>query len=247
MRRSHSRTASASRGVISGNSGSLPTAVEIFHERAHFLPGARITLNRRLDAIDAEGIVRRVGVRAHLESGGDADLRHVDAVQCIGEVRRGEKEHRGRLERRADRLFFLAFDFERSGHDAAQHRATSPISRPAPRRAIPPAASRKASDERSCLSPGKRASHTSSQVKHRIGANQVTRQWKSWSKTVRQARRRSDAIRIAIERVLADIEIEGRQIDVHEILQRMEHAPEIIFARSPEHGLMRASASLCRM
>src|SRR5688572_2477836 len=39
-RRSHSRTASASRGVMSGNSGSAPTSGVIFQERAHFLPWA---------------------------------------------------------------------------------------------------------------------------------------------------------------------------------------------------------------
>src|SRR5580693_738253 len=38
---SHSRKAWASRGVTSGYCGSSPTAGEIFHERAHFLPSAR--------------------------------------------------------------------------------------------------------------------------------------------------------------------------------------------------------------
>ena len=61
---------------------------------------------------------------------------------------------------------------------------------------------------------GSRASHASSAVKHSIGASQVTVQRNRWSSTVRQALARQRGIRIAIERVLADVEIERRQVDV---------------------------------
>ncbi len=52
---------------------------------------------------------------------------------------------------------------------------------------------------------------------------------------------------IAIEQILADIEIEGREIGVHEIWSGMEHALEVILLVAREHGRRGARASLCRM
>ena len=80
------------------------------------------------------------------------------------------------------------------------------------------------------LRPGKspwRASQASSAVKQITGASQRTRQSKHRSSTVRTARRRTSSGRIAIEPVLADVEIEGRQIGRTETVQCREHAVEI--------------------
>ena len=61
-------------------------------------------------------------------------------------------------------------------------------------------------------------------MKHSIGASHVTVQRNSWSITVSAALRVSRRIRIAIERVLADVEVERREVDGHELVERREDA-----------------------
>ena len=62
-----------------------------------------------------------------------------------------------------------------------------------------------------CTDPasGKRVPHTSSLVNTSTGASQRTSAWNRVSSTVRYARRFVERRRVAIEAVLADIEIEG--------------------------------------
>ena len=60
-------------------------------------------------------------------------------------------------------------------------------------------------------------SQASSAVKHSIGASQVTVQRNSWSITVSAALRVTRRDRIAVERVLADVEIERREVGGHEV------------------------------
>ena len=72
--------------------------------------------------------------------------------------------------------------------------------------------------------PDSARSQASSAVKHSIGASQVTVQRNSWSITVSAALRVGDEIGIAIERVLADVEIERREVDGHELAERREDA-----------------------
>ncbi len=62
-------------------------------------------------------------------------------------------------------------------------------------------------------SPGNRSSQTSSIVKTRIGASHVVSRWNRMSSTVRAARRWSRSAGVAVERVLADVEVERRQLD----------------------------------
>ena len=74
---------------------------------------------------------------------------------------------------------------------------------------------------------GLRESQASSAVKGSIGASQVTRQSNSLRMTARLARRRRRRRRVAIERVLADIEVEGRQLDIRKIDERAGDALEL--------------------
>jgi len=67
-----------------------------------------------------------------------------------------------------------------------------------------------------------RAHQASSAVKQQMGASHAVRQEKRWSSTVRQARRRGLSRPVAIKRILARVEIEGREIDGAEIVQRRE-------------------------
>ena len=56
-------------------------------------------------------------------------------------------------------------------------------------------------------------------MKQVIGASHAVRNENSSAITVRAARRRSVFGRVAVDRVLADVEIEGREIDRAEIVQ----------------------------
>ena len=135
----------------------------------------------------------------------------------IGDIDEGR-----RFERGADALG-RPFDLERAGDDAAQIAQPLPLPCQRRRRARMTAPPGKLRDGPSDAA-GSRASHASSAVKQSIGASQVTVARNRWSSTVRHALRVDRRIRVAIERVLADIEIERRQIDGHEGVERGEDA-----------------------
>ena len=61
-------------------------------------------------------------------------------------------------------------------------------------------------------------------MKHSIGASQVTVQRNSWSIDGERGLARLRRDRIAIERVLADVEIERREVRGHEMAERREDA-----------------------
>ena len=94
-------------------------------------------------------------------------------------------------------------------------------------------------------SPGKRASQTSSMVKGSIGASQVTRRWKSASSTVRAARRRGLVGGVAVERVLADVEVEGREVDGGELEEASGRRAGSRRRRSPSRTSSSSSARRC--
>ena len=90
------------------------------------------------------------------------------------------------------------------------------------------------------FSPGKRFSHASSMVKQSIGASQAVSAPNTMSSTVERRAARRAVVRIAIERVLADVEIEGGEIVDAEIEQRMEDALEVEGVVAGAHDRHRA-------
>jgi hypothetical protein len=49
--------------------------------------------------------------------------------------------------------------------------------------------------------------------------------------------------RVAVERVLADVEVEGREVDIHEVRQRRDDALVVVARRRPRARRHRASAA----
>ena len=82
-------------------------------------------------------------------------------------------------------------------------------------------------------------------VKGSIGASQVASRWKSASSTVRAARRRGLVGGVAVERVLADVEVERRQVDRAELEQRAGTPAGSRRPRSPRAPSRSSSASRC--
>ena len=75
-------------------------------------------------------------------------------------------------------------------------------------------------------------------VKQSMGASQAVSAANSLSSTVMRRAPRQAVVRIAIERVLADIEIEGGEIVDGEIEQRMEDTLEVVRRVALAHGVV---------
>ena len=79
------------------------------------------------------------------------------------------------------------------------------------------------------VSLGKRDSQASSAVKASTGASQAQRQRCSTSSTVRALRRRWLSGRVAVQRVLADVEVEGREVGAAEAVDvRVDAGPVVV-------------------
>ena len=124
-------------------------------------------------------------------------------------------------------------------------RTCVPFFAPAPRRA-----SRRGSAETAADAPSRRfavttASQASSMVKGRIGASQVDQAIEQLVDHGRARLAPHARDRVAIERILADVEIEGRKLDGHEIDQRARDALEVEGVVAGAHDLASSSASRC--
>ena len=149
------------------------------------------------------------------------------------DVRRG-------LQAGADALLG-ALELQRAGDDAAQRAHRLPL---LAQRGIEPANGDLGIEpqmhalRRAVRHVRGRASQASSAVKQVIGASQAVRKENSSAITVRAARRRKRIGRVAVDRVLADVEVEGREIDGAEIVQLGRDRVEVeVVDRRPEHGV----------
>ena len=127
-----------------------------------------------------------------------------------------------RLERRADALL-RALELQRAGDDAAHVAQLAPF---LGKRLVAPGRRHLAERARDAPTWRRRpsASQASSAVKHSIGASQRHRAAEQLIEHGEAGLARRATNRIAIERILADIEIERRKIDRHEGAERGEDA-----------------------
>ncbi len=195
----------------------VPTSGSTCQQRSHFSPSAS-SLTTPMPSTSSSMKAPSGGAPVDQRAAGrDRDLGQIDAVHGVRYARVLDIDLGRGLQAGADPLL-AAFDLERAGDDAAQARTLSHFSASASSRH---SAGMSGNSRRCTLSSrdGKRVSQASSAVKHRIGASQAVRHENSWSSTVRAARRRTESVRIAIERVLADVEIEGRQVHRAEVVE----------------------------
>ncbi len=212
---SHSRSACASRGVTSGYCGSLPTAGEIFHERAHLRPSASLVDDRDARHLrQAEGVGRAFALDQRRRRG-DADFGEVDAEHRLEQLRVRHMDDRVGFERGADALAG-ALDLQRAGDDAAHQAHLAPflgelVVAPGRRHLGEQFEMHRGVVRAVALAPGL----LGGEAQHRREPGHGAAEQMVDHGERGLARRRRD--RIAVERVLADVEIERRQVGGHEM------------------------------
>ncbi len=190
---------------------------------AHLSPSALAKTTPTLGHVRSVKAPSGAGPTVDGDRRGDGDLGQIDAIE---QRRRGRPRRRPRGAASSAEPICLAARSSSSAPviDAAHIADRRPNARPARRRARSSGTIGEGFEmDAGPLSSGWRASQASSAVKHRIGASQRVRQVEDDV----HHRARGAAARIgrlvAIERVLADVEIEGREIDGAEIVQFGEH------------------------
>ena len=148
-----------------------------------------------------------------------------------------------RLQRGAD-LLGGARDLDRAGDGGAQRADRLPLRRERRDRAIPAGSSGTARDAPSARRRSRRA-QASSAVKTRIGASQIVTARKDLLDRLERAEPLHARRRLAIERVLADVEIEGREVGVHERRKRARRRAHSRNRRRLARTSTSSSASLC--
>ena len=205
-----------------GYSGSAPMVVRIFHERAHLVPSARLGTTA---TPATSGRRNALGGTVALHQGrrrGDADLGEIDIGDRLEQILVGDVHDRMRFERRADALL-RALDLERAGDDAAHDAHLAPfvgqlVVAPGGRHLGEQFEMHGLRVGAIARSPGflrREAQHR--REPHHRAAEQMVEHGQAGL-----ARHRR--IGIAIERVLADVEIEGREVRGHEGRERGEDA-----------------------